>query len=90
LKVDLRDKEVLDAIRPSDFIAYLRFRGWREHPQPASTWIAFTLQDFEITLPLTSNLRDFALRMGEALRTLEVAEERSQLEILSELTRTTY
>lgn len=37
---------------------------------------------FDITLPLKRDLADYALRMGELLRTLATAERRSELDIL--------
>ena len=90
MKVDLRDRDALYAVRPSDVAAYLRSRGWQEqeHPGGALTWAEFTLHDFEIALPLSSDLRDFPLRIAEALQTLELAENRDQLQILADLSTT--
>jgi hypothetical protein len=85
MKVDIRDADVLRAIQPSAFATYLRTRGWKEHAEAGASWTAFTYGDFEITLPLTTDLRDFSIRMSEALRTLELAEDRSQLQLLSDL-----
>lgn len=55
MKVDVRDADVLRAIRPSDFAAYLRSRGWQEHAELGANWAAFTYQDFEIALPLSAH-----------------------------------
>lgn len=85
MKVDIRDKQALLAIQPSIFAAHLRTKGWHEQMETGAHWGTFTYQDFEITLPLTTELRDFAIRMSEALRTLEVVEGRDQLQILADL-----
>ncbi|MGB7891911.1 MAG: hypothetical protein WCF82_08420 [Microcoleus sp.] len=42
-------------------------------------------EEFEILLPNRENLGDYAARIREAIQTLENAENRPQLEILSEL-----
>jgi hypothetical protein len=85
MKVDIRDKQVLDAIQPSVFAAYLEARGWQVRAESDAHSATFTHHEFEITLPLDAELRDFSIRMSEALRTLEVVEGRDQLAILSDL-----
>jgi hypothetical protein len=85
VKVDIRDRETLFAVRPSDMAAYLRAHGWAEQQQLGQSWAAFTLADYEVTLPLTTELRDYRLRMAETLQTLEMAENRDQLQILADL-----
>jgi hypothetical protein len=42
-------------------------------------------EEFEVVVPLSSTIRDFALRMGDALSALEAVEKRSQIEILRDL-----
>jgi hypothetical protein len=86
VKADIRDSDALTAIRPSDIAAYLRAQGWAEHQQnPDARWAAFTLNDFEVALPLTTTLRDYALRIADAIKTLEIAENRDQLQIVADL-----
>src|SRR5580658_6889374 len=85
MKVDLRDRDTLRAIRPSDVTAYLRTRGWREHVGRMPSWAPFTMDDYEIGVPLSSDLRDYPLRISEVLRTLEIVESRDQLQILADL-----
>ncbi len=41
--------------------------------------------DDEVLVPLRSDLRDYALRMGDLLRTLAKVEDRSQLSIVADL-----
>jgi hypothetical protein len=53
----------------------------------ASIWTQATSQgeDFELLLPLKPEIIDFSRRMSEVLETLSLAENRSQIDILSEL-----
>lgn len=86
MKASIQDKHILTAIRPLELSAYLRSTGWREIKVKEDRWAVWTKEgDFEITLPLNRTFGDFAQRMGDALRTLEAVEERSQLEILNDI-----
>jgi len=86
----VNDPDALRAVSPLDTAAYLRASGWRrsyEVGDKAAVWIRRSEEneEFEILLPLDSELRDYPPRIGEALRTLELLERRSQLDILSDL-----
>jgi hypothetical protein len=86
VRVDYRDREFLQSLAPVEVAAYLRSRGWHEEPGLARDSALFTLgTDYEVTLPLSSALRDFAYRMIDAIKTLEIAEDRDQAEILADL-----
>ncbi len=93
MKATVRDIETLRSVQPLEFAAYLRASGWQEYqhiPERAAVW---SLDDgsnggYEILLPLRRDFGDFVNRIGEALQTLEVVEQRSQLEILQELETT--
>lgn len=89
MKVDIRDVQAVQAIRPVDAALYLRGRGWMAPYAPAAravTWHA-TLdgEDYEVLLPLDIELGDYALRMGDLLATLAAFENRSQLEVYRDL-----
>lgn len=86
MRIDLRDRELLSALVPLEVAAYLRSRGWSEHASPARESASFTFgNDYEVSLPLSTELRDFPYRMSDALKTLAVVENRDQLEIFSDL-----
>lgn len=90
MKATVRDIDTLKSVQPLEFVAYLRANGWQEYehiPERASVWSLDSGSNggYEILLPLRRDFRDFANRISEALYTLEVAEQRSQLEILQEL-----
>lgn len=90
MKVTIRDEQVLRAIRPEELIAYLHSRGFREHGVlggVSSLWrCTKDGEEVEVLAPLDPSLGDFASRMLDALKTLEIVEQRSQLDILRDLT----
>jgi hypothetical protein len=85
MKVDVRDKQVLESLQPLDVVTYLKARDWREQKVPGRPWAVFHSGDYEIGLPLRKDLRDFASRMADVLRTLELAEGRDQIALLADL-----
>jgi hypothetical protein len=86
MKASVRDKEILEALRPLELVAYLRSKGWHQIQGVEDRWATWMKDnDFEVVLPLVRDLGDFALRMADTLRTLEAVEDRSQLEILADL-----
>lgn len=93
MNVDIRDTVVLNALGPLDLELYLKSRGWNESfimPDKYSVWITRdgNNEEYEITLPLDRTVIDYALRIGELLNTLELAENRSQTEIYNDLKTT--
>ncbi len=90
MRTTIRDQGTFEGLQPLDVVRYLRVNGWREESQNgdrASTWLRQTSTDdeHEILLPLQRSLGDYALRMADVFRTLELAEERSQTEILQDV-----
>jgi hypothetical protein len=93
MRVSIRDAGTLQAIRPLELAAYLRAAGWREAksiPNEYATWVLADKSgdEFEATLPLNHAFGDYSLRIGSIMAVLEVVEQRSQLEILSDLLTT--
>jgi hypothetical protein len=90
MRAILADSDTLMAIRPLDIAAYLRFHGWRpadgESSGRAVRWLLQAEEEYELLLPLDRAFRDFPLRLSEALKVLSAAEERSELEVLHDLT----
>jgi len=88
--VTVRDPEILKHLEPESVRTYLQTHRWLEVRQiedKASIWNRHseTGEELEIFLPLKPEFLDFPRRMAEVLQTLEIAENRSQLEILSNL-----
>ncbi|OKH52846.1 hypothetical protein NIES2101_13415 [Calothrix sp. HK-06] len=93
--VTVRDPNILSNLDPKAITTYLKARGWLEEshiPEKESVWVNSTndqeYDEYDITLPLNRTTRSYALRMAEILETLEKVEERSQLDILSDLITT--
>src|SRR5207249_999054 len=88
VKATVRDPQAIEALRPLEVISYLRATGWTQQrvlPEQYSVWTRGNGHgDYELTVPL-ARFRDFALRMSEVLATLESVEQRSQLQILMDL-----
>lgn len=89
MKVDIRDPEALRAIRSVDAALYLRASGWQQHDLQlgrASLWRRMIEgAEFEILLPMDSELRDYELRMGDMLGVLSTTENRSQSQVYNDL-----
>ena len=88
--VTVRDPEILKNLQPEIVRTYLETHCWQEVRQiddKASLWNRHSenSEELEILLPLKPEFLDFPRRMAEVLQTLEIAENRSQLEILSNL-----
>lgn len=89
MKVTVKDKEIFQTIEPNVLGAHLETNGWQKVALVyENTWIWHKKDDagelFEIKQPLRQEF-DAPQLMGEAFKTLEVVENRSQLDILSDL-----
>ncbi|MFP4103383.1 hypothetical protein [Coleofasciculus sp.] len=90
MKVTVRDPEILKCLEPERVRTYLQQHHWQEVRQLEDTASIWTRQDeigeeLEILLPLKPEFLDFPRRMAEVLQTLEISEQTSQLDILSDL-----
>jgi hypothetical protein len=90
MKAIVQDLDMLKEIEPSRVADYLQTHHWHQQEKiadKASIWTQTNAlgQEFEILLPLKPEILDFPRRMGEVLETLSLAENCSQIEILSEL-----
>lgn len=91
MKVTVRDFEVFNSLDVNVIIAYLQKKGWHEHSRiydnKGAIWVKKNEAGdvFDIGLPLTRDFADYPARMGDAVKKLEVSENCSQLEILSDL-----
>ncbi len=79
------DVDKFKYIDPLQVEAYLVALGWQQQQRQGDKASIWTLDGFEILLPLKPEIIDFSRRMGEVVETLALAETRSQLEILGDL-----
>jgi hypothetical protein len=85
------DINLLETIKPQEVEGYLESHGWIQQNQiedKASIWIqpCEDGDEFEVILPLRKELKGYSLSMSTLVETLEVAEQRPQVEILNDLT----
>jgi molybdopterin converting factor small subunit len=90
MKVTVRDAEILKCVEPQKLRDYLFSSGWHEDRpflDNATIWLKQVplRGEFEILLPMQQSLGDYAARISDAIKTLEEVENRSQIDILSEL-----
>jgi hypothetical protein len=90
MKATIRDIDVLKSINPLEVASYLEIQGWNKQRQINDIASIWTLElaegdNVEILLPLNPEFRDFSARMKEVLQNLEIVENRSQLEIITNL-----
>jgi hypothetical protein len=79
------DLEKFQNINPQQVEAYLIAQGWKQQQQMGDKASVWTLDDFEILLPLKPEIIDFKRRMLEVVETLALQQRRSQIEILGDL-----
>ncbi|GAB1541148.1 hypothetical protein NUACC21_38180 [Scytonema sp. NUACC21] len=90
MKAIVCDNDILKSLDPCQVAAYLQSKGWHERtrvPAQVSSWTRDTFNEdkLKIYLPLDQDFDDYPRRMYEVMEILEKAENRSQLDILSEL-----
>lgn len=93
MNVTVSDLDILQAIQPQQVATYLQNHGWYQQNQvedKASIWIQENEggEPLNIVLPLNREIPGFPISMSVILETLEKTENRSQLEIISELITT--
>jgi hypothetical protein len=91
MKITITDREVLSNLNPFEVASYLTSNAWEQIEiwgKKGSVWLHRSTPNVEVELllPLDHQLSDFSSRMSDILSVLEVVEERSQLEILEDLT----
>ena len=90
MNVTIRDRNVLNSLRPADLLTYLRASGWQRESEigdKAESWVksAEGRLEADLLVPLRRQAGDFALRVSELLKTLEDVEGRSQEEIVEDI-----
>ena len=85
IKVQITDRDALMAPSTEQTLAYLLGRGWERltgDDEVPEIW-KFPIQDefYEVLRPSSKKYADYALRMSEFVRTLSIAEDRSELAV---------
>ncbi|BCY05692.1 hypothetical protein [Actinoplanes sp. L3-i22] len=89
IRAQVTDRDALAARSPTELAMYLRANGWVTRDRAGSSvhWVKpVGDEEFEVHQPQESTLRDYPLRVRDLLAVLAAAEERSELEILGDIT----
>lgn len=90
IKARVADPQALAARTPTELSLYLRSTGWilAERRGNLAAWVRSSGAggEFEVLQPLDPGTRDYAARVGDAVATLAVAENRSELDLLRAIT----
>jgi hypothetical protein len=86
------DRSALHAVRPLELAGYLHAHGWQQVRQLDGKGAVWTTRigpdEYEILLPLTTELGDYQTRLREALHTLALSQGRSVREVWEDVTTT--
>lgn len=85
MRVRISDKQTLLSISPAQLMAYLRSKGARQVDEFSGKATVWSYGDEELLVPLATRFADYAARMADILASLEREEDRSQLQILTDL-----
>lgn len=90
MKVTVRDNTILKTIEPQVLGEYLQTNGWHNKGLfYGRAWIWHKNSDggelFEIKQPVSQDFDDYGVVMGDTIKKLEMTENRSQLDLLSDL-----
>ncbi|MEG3924900.1 hypothetical protein [Microcoleus sp. D3_18a_C4] len=90
MNVTIKDIELLKNLEPDRISYYLESQGWKQAQKIGDRAIIWTSGNLnpetpQIVLPLNCKLPDFPVSMNLMLETLELIENRSQIEILADL-----
>jgi hypothetical protein len=89
LRATIRDSQTLALIRLEDVQAYLAAHGWK-NVRPSGEYASLyrrIIDDHkhDLLVPSTNEIDDYPQRMSDIIRVLESLEDRSQIEIISDL-----
>jgi hypothetical protein len=91
MKMLTLDIEAYNAIKPNSVLAYLRQHGWskrEDFSDKAEIWVhsaGGSGQSFEVLLPISTDIPDYASRIDDVFRVLEVLEQRPRSEFFNDL-----
>lgn len=87
MKVRISDEQDVTSLNPRTIWLYLEGQGWQrqteEIPASPNVWTLRTKDGtYEVIAPSSPDTRDFDQRVAELLRTLAIAEDRSERDVL--------
>lgn len=90
MKLPTQNIDAYNAVKPEAVLGYLQENGWskrEDFSDRAQIWVHPADGDrfYEVLLPITTEVPDYASRMDDVFRVLELAEQRPQAEIFNDL-----
>ncbi|HEX3555868.1 MAG TPA: hypothetical protein VIA62_21845 [Thermoanaerobaculia bacterium] len=89
MRAVVQDREALLSMLPVNMAAYLRTHGWQEIQKESGRYSIWSRSGGprgpQILLPLRRDFEDYAIRASQVLAAIEQVEDRSQLEILRDI-----
>ena len=89
MKVQIRDRRALSSLSLSSLRVYLRSHGWADDGPWGDRATIFTREHdargWEVLVPLRDTVADYAENMAAAVAILATVEDRSQLDVFSDL-----
>jgi len=90
MRVDILDNDLFSSLAPSEVERYLTAAQWREvhrEEETVSIWEHSDVSNgkYRVWLPLNAEFADYGTAVGRLIKTLALAEDRSQLQILEDL-----
>lgn len=89
IRAHVTDRAAMAARSPWELATYLRAHGWsiRNPGGRGAQWVKMIGgEEFEALQPREVSLRDYASRVRDLLQVLAIAEDRSELDVLSDIT----
>jgi hypothetical protein len=89
IRARVTDRDALAAGLPSELAMYLRSQSWAINARNGGSieWVkTIDGEEFEALQPQESSFRDYPARVRDLLGVLAVAEDRSELEVLADIT----
>jgi hypothetical protein len=85
MNVRITDRRVLESVQPLEVATYLRSVGWALAGRIGDAAWVWKQADQSVAVPENTEFADYARRLAELLDTLSQTEQRSELEILHDL-----
>ena len=89
--VQIRDRAALSSLPSSNLRQYLKTHGWKDAGQWGKRATIHTKKygrrNWEILIPISDTVADYAERMAESIATLATVEERSQLDVFYDIAK---
>jgi hypothetical protein len=90
MKVDILDDEIFNTLNPLEVSKYLDSYNWYElkrNDGEVSIWETSDKlgKKYRVWLPLDRDLGDFSISMGRLIKSVAIAENRSQLQLIEDL-----